>query len=107
MRSAMPRFGFTWCEELFAGVRFFKNMSGNRCGILWVPQWGGLLHPLTIVHRQFWFSEGRVHDLITTDREIRQSLFTVLHGRLARRRVARILAKACATCVPSEVAKVP
>lgn len=89
-------------DELFVGVAFFKDWRRRRCGLVWKPQWGGLLHPLTIVYRQFWFYDFAPHALTTTHRENRLSLLTVLRARRIRRASARALALASSACVSTE-----
>lgn len=94
-------------ERLFPGVVFFKDGRQRRCGLVWRPQWGGLLHPLTIVYRQFWFYDFAPHDLTTTHREIRQPILTVMYAWRKRRAGAQVLAQAADTCVTSTSEEIP
>jgi hypothetical protein len=86
-------------EDLFPDVLFFQDSRQQRCGLKWIPAWGGLLHPFTIVYRQFWFYDFAPHALTTTHREIRRSLRAVLRARRVRRDGGRALADAAASCV--------
>ena len=97
----------TKCDELFEGVVFFEDSRQRRCGLVWLPQWGGLLHPLSVVYRQFWFYDFAPHSLTTTHREIRGSLLVVLRTRRERRAIARVLTQAADVCVTSASKEIP